>query len=692
MNVDYGINSMGHIADPDIKNGLFMNDCTEFGEYCPPGGDWLDTGFMQRYNLSVRGGSETVNYFVSGQWGDERGVIENFGHGENEGQQQYSIRGNFGFNPRDDLTIRFNNSYNHKDTDWFPDGDNAEGLLLNIMRGEAGYTPNNNDALIMDMKLKTFSDHFTTGVNVVFSPGEGLSHRLNAGLDWAQTDYQEEHPYEYFRVPLGNREVDSQIYRKLTLDYAGSWDARFGDIFSSQLSWGGQLYDDFINRLNAFGNDFSGPGDKEIDSGARTSAAEGRTNITNGGFFLQEMVGWNDQLFLTAGLRVDGHSAFGKDFGWAPYPKFSAAYMVSDNSFYPDSWGSLKLRAAYGESGKAPGVFDAVRTWDAVSGDDGKPGVSPDNLGNPELGPERTREVEAGFEGSTLDGKVTFEYTYYNQKTTDALIGVQQLPSGGFVGTQLENIGEIDNWGHEMMVNLNAINRTNLIWDLGVNFSTNNSEVVDLGGLENIYIGWRNEAYVGKALPEFCHNVVQNGDQVGVKPEMEKECLGPTYPTKTYELNSSMTFFRRLTFEILGEGQGGHTLSAAVLYQNTRRYVNPLCYEIQDMVAAGNTSGLKTSDWARCDRAYTTYGMWAQAADFFKIRSASLSYRIPEQWLPLNIRGATLRPQGRNILKITDFQGLDPEVSEDGIDELYRQGYYHLPPFRSFIVSMKVDF
>jgi len=706
LGMDYGVNQMGHIASPDIKNGLWMNDCTDavpaeapfkgdpadFNSTACPNGDWLDNGFIQKYNLSVRGGSEASNYFLSGMWGDERGVIDQGDYGEDEGQASWSLRGNFGFTPREDLTIRFNNAFIHKDVNWFADGDNAEGFLLNVMRAGAGYTPYNENGLIFGMKLKTLTDHFTTGINVVYTPMEGMTHRFNGGLDWAQNDYQEEHPYEYWRVPLGNREVDQYLTRKLTFDYAGSWDLAFGQDYSSQTSWGGQLYDDFIFRLNGFGDDFAGPGDKEIDSAARTEAFETRRNITNGGFFIQEMIGWKDKVFLTGGLRVDGHSAFGADFGWAPYPKVAIAYTISDESFWPASFGAMKLRSAYGQSGKAPGVFDAVRTWDAVSGDDGKPGVTPDNLGNPDLGPERTREFEIGAEGSLFDGRVTYEYTYYNQKTTDALIGVQQIPSGGFVGTQLENVGEIDNWGHEFGLNLNALNTDNFNWDLGINVSTNKSEVVSLGGLESIYIGWRNEAVPGQALPEFCHEVAANGDAIGEAPDMQKECLGPTYPTHTFGINSSVTFFDRFTLDVLGEGQGGHTLSAAVLYQNTRRYRNPLCYEIQSMIQAGNTSNLKTSDWARCDRAYTSYGQWAQDASFFKLRSASLGYRIPENWLPGQVRGATIRLQGRNLFKITDYQGLDPEVSEDGIDSLYRQGYYHMPAFRTFLVSMKVDF
>ncbi|MBT8397944.1 MAG: TonB-dependent receptor plug domain-containing protein, partial [Gemmatimonadetes bacterium] len=214
LGVDYGFNNMGHIADPDIENGLFMNDCSELGEVACPYGDWLDNGFIQKYNLSVRGGSEQSNYYLSANWSDERGVIETGDYGEDEGQSSYAIRGNFGFTPREDLTIRFNNAFIHKDTNWFPDGNNAEGFLLNVMRADAGYTPAGEDGLILGMKLNTLSDHFSTGINVVYTPMDGMSHRFNVGLDWAQNDYQEEHPYEYWRVPLGNREVDQYVTRK----------------------------------------------------------------------------------------------------------------------------------------------------------------------------------------------------------------------------------------------------------------------------------------------------------------------------------------------------------------------------------------------------------------------------------------------------------------------------------------------
>ena len=753
LSIDQGLNTLGHIGpDPDVNpTGLGLNNCNFTGNdkfpggddmfpadpSCPASGSWLKNGHIQRYNLSVRGGAERMNYFLSASWSNERGVFNTEACGTDDqgarvcgkdagyenpdqGEKSYSVRGNFSFSPLEELDIRFNSFYNHKNIDWVPDGNNAEGLLLNVFRGGSDYT-SDVDGKVLQMRLNNLNDHFVTGVNVLYNPGAGMSHRLNAGLDWTRYTYYEERPWGFFYVPLGNREVDSRTFRKLTLDYAGTWEA---DLFGvqSSFSWGGQLYNDFSSGINGFGRDFAGPGDKILESGAITEAFEYNSTVTSGGFFFQEQIGIQDKLFLTAGLRVDGHSAFGQDFGLAPYPKVSASYIISDEGFYPESWGTLKLRAAMGEAGKAPGLFDAARTWASVAGDDGKPAVTPDNLGNPELGPERTREIEFGFEGSTWNDRITFEYTYYDQTTFDALVRVRQLPSGGFVGTQLENVGEVKNKGHELFVNATVVATDGFSWDIGGRYSTNNSTVEDLGGLESINLGWRNyirapvecteelsngtdfdgNGFIGKGctpgeiikfpLPAFCHDRVQNPDEVAA-PKYAEQCLGPTTPSRTYSINTSLTIGERLTIDLLGEGMGGHWLSSGTAYQNARRRVWPLCREAVAAEAAGNKNQLTARERALCIRGDTRYGMWTQPADFFKLRSASVSFRVPEDWLPTNIRAATVRLQGRNLLTFTDFQGIDPEAFEDGsADVLFRQEYYNLPPVRSFLLSVKIDF
>jgi len=741
LTVDQGINTLGHIGpDPDVNpTGLGMNNCNFTGDdnfpggdnqfpadpTCPASGSWLKTGSLQSYNLSVRGGAERMNYFMSARWGTEEGVFDT-GVNDNgvarptQGQENWNLRGNFSFAPAEDLDVRFNTFYAHRDVTWVPDGNNAEGLLLNVFRGGRDYT-NDEDGKLLDMDITNINDHFTSGVNLLWNPMDGMNHRLNAGIDWVRNEYFEERPWGYFYVQGGNRETDERTFRKLTLDYAGTYNR---DLFgvSSSLSLGGQLYNDFVTGTNGFGDDFAGPGAKILQSGAITEAFEVNSTVTSGGFFVQEVVGLGDRLFLTGGLRVDGHSAFGQDFGLETYPKGSFSYVISDESFFPSFIGTLKLRGAFGESGKAPGLFDAARTWASVAGDNGQPGVTPDNLGNPVLGPERTREWEAGFEGTTFGDRVAFEYQYFSQRTFDALIPVTQLPSGGFVGTQLENVGEVTNAGHEVFVNVTALATNTVGWDVGLRLSTADSRVIDLGDLESINIGWRNyvrapiectselsngvtfdgNGYIGQGctpgemvyfpLPAFCHDRVQNPDEVAA-PNYTEHCLGSTTPKYTYGISSTMTLSQRLTLDVVGEGMGGMWLSSGTAYQNTRRQVWPLCRSTFDAIAAGQRNSLTAGERALCDPSVVRYGMWTQPSDFFKIRSASLSYRVPEDILPGNIRAATLRLQGRNLFTMTDFEGVDPEAFEDGSAEvLFRQEYYNLPPMRSFLLSVQVDF
>ena len=141
--------------------------------------------------------------------------------------------------------------------------------------------------------------------------------------------------------------------------------------------------------------------------------------------------------------------------------------------------GQIKIRTAYGQSGRAPGAFDAVRTWSPV-GWGGSPAFVPQNVGNPDLGPEVTREIEVGLDGSFMDDRVSVIYTYFDQFTTDALMQVTQTPSGGFGGSQLENVGQLSNSGHEIGLDLGLIQTADFGWDVGASFTTNDSEVVSV--------------------------------------------------------------------------------------------------------------------------------------------------------------------------------------------------------------------
>ena len=522
FSMDQGTSWLGHFGPSrDINpTGLGVNDCatldpsrgnTILDPACPASGSYLHNGYEQRYNLSVRGGGETTNYFLSGKWANQEGNIMD------QGSEDWALRGNFGFNPTETITIQYNTAFSHRDITWIPDGNNAEGFLLNAFRGDQGYTPGNNDSLVFAMDLNSAIDHFTTSAQITWTPLSGFTHRFNAGIDWINSEWTDDKPFGMYSVPLGNRENETEQTRMLTADYAATWtQSLLNDNFSSSFSFGGQMFERKTRELFTFGEDFAGPGDKDIDAGAITRSSETRRDVTSGGFFFQEMLGWQDRFFVTAGIRWDGFSTFGDDFGLASYPKLSASYLVSEHLWWPRLFDSFKIRAAVGYSGKAPGIFDAERLWDAIAGDDAQPGVTPDNIGDPDLGPERTREFEVGAEASLFDGRMTLEYTYYDQKTTDALVGVEQVPSLGFIGRQLTNVGVIKNTGHEFMLDINVLPSRNFNWDVGLTYSTNNSEAVDLAG-QILSIGAESFLKEGFPVPGLYGPVLKNpGDYFGI--------------------------------------------------------------------------------------------------------------------------------------------------------------------------------
>lgn len=416
-----GVNHMGHLGSSADPTGVFVNKCrcpelqdaqgnTWVDPTCPASGSWLQNGAVQQYALSVRGGAQQTTYFLSGSFNSEQGVIPS------SSAKSGGVRGNFSFSPSKSLIINFSTSYNRNEIQFIPDGNFAWGFMLNVGRGSFGNFKGGkgNDCTgvtvtcvtngyLLDQQATNSADHFIGGVTMNWSPAVALTNRFSLGYDYNNTDSQDIIPFGYINLPLGRIDKSDWNHTKISVDYAGSFQHALAGLASTS-SWGGQLFDDRDKLTGITGNDFSGPGDPTLGSAARvTLGTVNRPRVVNAGLFVQQMFGWKDRLFLTGGLRVDGNSAFGSGFGLQPYPKVSAAYILSDEGFWPKNLlSTLKLRAALGDAGKAPGAFDAVRTWDPIAADEGKPGFTPAQLGNPKLGPERTRELEFGFDAGAL--------------------------------------------------------------------------------------------------------------------------------------------------------------------------------------------------------------------------------------------------------------------------------------------------
>jgi TonB-dependent SusC/RagA subfamily outer membrane receptor len=716
--VSAGYNDLGQVGPEGDPTGLFLKKCrgpelvSSDGirwedPTCPPSGTWLRKGMVQRYSVSVRGGSQALTYYLSGSYNDEQGVIE--GNFSRDG----GFRGNFSFRPSNTLELAVNSAYTRRRIRWLPDGNLANGFTLNVMRGRNNNFKNAelcDDASvvclangeILEQELLNNNDHFVSGLTVRWEPNERWSHRFTVGYDYNVADNLTHLPFAFSRQPLGQILTQAWNHTTLSLDYVGSFRHELLGA-ASTFSWGGQLFEDRNRQTNVQGQNFSGPGNPTVTSGAlRDVTFDQRLRVVNAGFFAQQVMGWNDRLFVTAGVRVDGNSAFGESFGLQLYPKISASYVLSDLAFWPSEWWeTLKLRAAIGEAGKAPGAFDASRTWEPVAGDEGQPGFTPDQIGNPDLGPERTREIEVGFESSAFQGRLGAEFTFYHQRTIDALVQVRYPPSQGFANRQLENIGELENKGIELQLDGGVIVTPTVDWRVRLSLSTNETKAIDLGG-EAVSIGLESWAKEGRPVPAIYGVKILNPNEYADPVVTPTDTfIGPIYPTRTIAVGTTLTLFNRVTLDILGEHQGGHYLQNWTGYQNANRFVWYPCYEAQQALRAaqdGDASKLAkvtALERARCaiERTQQDPDFFIEKADFFKLRTVTLSYRLPSQWT--GGRTATLTLAGRNLFKITDYTGIDPEVSDlgdSGLNGLARREYYQLPPMRTFLASLRFNF
>jgi hypothetical protein len=547
-----------------------------------------------------------------------------------------------------------------------------------------------------------------------YEPIAGFSNRFSLGWDYLSIQSEEWEPWGHLRAPPGYYSSDGQSRSKLSLDYAGSLRNSFGERFASTFSWGGQIFRDAARRKFVSTQAFAGPGRPTLESGGgATNIGDNSVEQTNAGFFLQELIGIDDRLFITGGLRVDGNSAFGDDFGLQFYPKVSTAYVLSDAAFWPTDWfDTFKLRGALGESGKAPGVFDKLRTWTPVTGDEGTAGFTPGDIGNAEVGPERTREIEVGFDASFLNGRLGVEATYYNTKTSDALVPVTYPPSEGFLATRTENVGEIKGNGTEFQITAALLQTSNFEWRLTGNLGFNRTEAVDLGGQEldaDLGAGIRE----GDPVPSYYGTRIMNPDELAEPVLVEDTMLGPVNPTRLIGLGTTLRLGNNVTIDALVEHQGGHYLPNYTGYQNARRGAWYPCYDIQaQLVAERNgdpsaVSAIPAMDRAKCrmngiSAKPHNSDFWIGKADFWKLRTVAVTYELPASLVSQFASRATVTLAGSNLALWTDYDGLDPEVEDfqdraeggiyDGATDYGRREYYNLPSPRTYLLSFRVTF
>lgn len=650
---------------------------------------WLDEfAWRQRYALSVSGGG-AIRYFLSSSLDRNDGVLPN------SLEDRWTIRANLDAQPRDDLSLKLSTSHTVHDIQSTPSGLGGESLAFNVYRAQTnsiGDTTRQGLSRLLEYDIDTGLDHSILGVTAVHTPTSRWTNRLTVGYDRAAADMRQLRPVGYIRAPEGILSEEDWVNAILTAEYVGSLALSPSGSVSTTISWGAQSVTSTVQSEAGYAEGLPPDAEPNVEDGELSLHFHSKVRTRTSGLFGETIAGWRDRFYVTGGARVDGSTAFGDDLGLQVYPRLGASYIVSEEDFWPEGWGRVKLRSSYGHAGRAPGVIDELRTWFQTTFD-GEEAIVPGTIGDRDLAPERTAEFEIGLEGSFLGDRLVAEFSYYDQNTRDALFPVSPIPSLGFVEEQLTNVGTLRNRGVELTLRGTVLARRSLGLDAGFYLYTNDSELTDLGGALPLRIfdaGWIVE---GAPVPTLIAPRILNPDEVADPIIEEDHMWGSTLPTTVLGLSTTIRLPRGIEIDARGEYLGGHYVYDNVGNNLARRDVYPPCAPAYALRDAGREDELTAWQrvWCVAGNVFEDGGP-IYPGDFFRLRELTL--RVPlSSVLPL--AGQTiLVVSGRNFWtwKNDDFLVFDPEmVGDSGMHTVVRRIDPQVPSPATFVLSLKMS-
>ena len=674
----------------DPSSGTVIQD-NPIQRYADAGKNIFRTGLNQQYTATLSGGNEAMRYYMSGHVGLNNGADpENFA-------DKYGGRLNLTFSPIPSLDIESGVGV-HIDRIGIAQQGVAElGVIPSIMWGCPcdlnsplnGFEIAPPDVLRRAQNAWNHANRFIPSLTITHRPWSWLTQRLNFGVDF--TDQQIVHftpkldayDSQFFGpgIANGNKQVDREDDIYTTLDYGATATAQVNENLQSKTSVGIKVV--------------SG-------AGIRLGTDNYLQNNTVGGF-VQEQLGWKDRFFLTGAVRGDKNSAFGSGYNLAYYPKASLSWVLSEEPWFNLGFvNSFKIRAAYGQSGQQPDAFAALRTFQPQSMPDGSSAITPMAIGNPDLGPERGKEIEAGFDASLFSDRVSVSMTYYNDHTTDAILQRNVAPSTGFgASQQYVNVGEVFNRGFEFDVHGQPINTDMVQWDVGVTLATNHNLITKLGIPGYLATGWVGRDQQGYPVGSmWAHNVTSATYDATTMQAVNIQCqptnggttdcldgprvyLGHPYPTYSGSFRSNVTLAGRLSLSGLVDFRVGQSKyvtefwNRCVWRQICPQNAYPSRYDPK-VLAAIQLGGADEFSW------------WIKKASFARLREVSLDYTLPEMWAHrIGASSARVSLAANNLGYISNWPGIDPEAVNLAYANSTPESQSLMPPLQS--LTARID-
>lgn len=726
--------------------------------------DWQDaiyrTGFVQSYNLALAGGNENSNFrFSGGYLGQEGAMIET-------DYERFNFRANSNFT-FGNLTIgeHMGISFDRQN----PERDSGGRSILEHAIKIAPYLPiYNADNLggfqgpsssldLQDaenpVRAQTLGELVNRSVNInggIFAQYEifdALTFKTQVGLDYGNgkntsfiPSYSDDETNTN-STAYATINKNTSIYQSLTYTNSLTFKKTFADYHNVEILALAEQQKTKWESVNARSlNDISDAVDQLSINGVDLSSNS--SEYLRIGYLGRLNYNFDQRYLVSASIRRDASSRFGKNNRWGWFPSFSAGWNIGKEAFMEDTaFNNLKIRGSWGITGN-DNIGDYLYSSTLLTnfiypiGGSAVQGTTANGLANPDLKWEETTMRNVGLDVGLFDNKLTFTAEYFNNKSEDLLVNLPLPLSHGFNNPNLtSNVGSVKTHGLEFNLGYNDF-EGDFTWSASMNLSHSTNEVVTLnaggdsspiygGGFEGenvtaISVGeplfyfygyqadgiYQNDAEVDAVLsanpnqnailPGDVRYKDLNGD--GQINADDKTKIGNPYPDLVAGLNLSAKY-KNFDFNVFFAGSYGNDVYNTNLYDlyGMTRLFNSGVQVLDRWTGPGTSNFIPralgaTQNTSASDR-------YIEDGSYTKLKNLTIGYTIPTKFFNDAITKFRIYMSGQNLITITDYSGLDPEIGQISLNNGATRNQFEVgidrgnyPQPKSIVFGLQLEF
>ena len=704
-------------------------------------GELLGTGKLQKYNVSYSGGNDKTNYYVSGGFLDQTGVVRNVGY------RRFTFQSNSDTQVRRWLKMSTNVTFSTdtKSSGSYSIGDTMNALPVFSVKDENGewtgpegnaewYGSVRNPIGTTEVnKSETKGYNILANISAEVTFTKWLKFKSTFGYDakfWYTDSFTPKYAWKPIQVEVSKR------YRSNNKSFTNLWDNYFlfdhtfakkhhlSMMAGTSAQW--NSYDYMSGEKSGFLFDSV----NQMDNGQEVEYINGsKSEWSLMSLMARVNYSYDDRYLITATIRRDGSSRFGRNNRWGTFPSVSVAWRPSKESWFPQSEivNDLKVRAGYGVTGSQASVsnYGYLATYETgvysfgTAGTE-QPSLYSASLANPSIHWEEVAQSNIGIDLAMFNSRVQFSIDGYIKNTRDMLVKASIPITSGFedTTTTYANAGKVRNQGIEMQLHtVNIAGEWNWETDFSATYNTN--KIIDLNSAVPYYINQVNNSYLTMLQKGYPINVFygyvtdglfQNQTEVenhafqpgaapgdiryrdlnndGVINESDRTVIGNPNPTWLFSMNNTVEW-KGFELSVYLQGVAGNSIYNANNIENTgmAAAMNQTVAVLDRWTGEGTSNFMPRAVYGDPNQNCRVSDRFIENGSYLRVKNIMLAYSFPGKMLQkINVHGLRLALICENVATISKYSGFDPEVSINGIDS----SRYPIP--RTYSVGLNLNF